>query len=385
MKKEKENGKRKVIAVFFGGCSTEYEVSLQSAYSVIQGIDKDKYRLVLVGIDRHSGQWFWYRGEIDKIEKDCWQAEEDCIPVFPSVDKEIHGLCYLDGDKLQTISLDAALPVLHGKNGEDGRLQGTLELMGVRVLGCGLLSSALCMDKEFAHAIARNNGIKTAGSFTLYKDQFYATETIANNPAASYGASSEMRSRAAGYWPKTIINTVEKRAEKIGYPLFVKPIRSGSSFGITKVSRREELLPAIENAFLHDDMVMLEETVPGFEVGCAVLGTDELLLGEVDEIELSRGFFDYTEKYTLKTSNIHVPARIPEAKAAEIKETARTIYKLLHCSGFARVDMFLTPEGEIFFNEVNTIPGFTSHSRYPNMLKAAGMSFEEIIEQILEG
>ena len=351
---KKEEGKKKVIAVFFGGCSTEYEVSLQSACSVIQGIHRDKYTLVLVGIDRHSGQWFWYRGETDKIEKDCWQTEEDCIPVFPSVDKKIHGLCYLDGDKLQTISLDAALPILHGKNGEDGTLQGTLELMGVRVIGCGLLSSALCMDKEFAHAIARNSGINTADSFTLYKDQFYTAE-------------------------------VEEKAEEIGYPLFVKPIRSGSSFGITKVSCREELFPAIENAFLHDDMVMLEETVSGFEVGCAVLGTEQLLLGEVDEIELSQGFFDYTEKYTLKTSSIHVPARISKAKAEEIKETAQAIYKLLHCSGFARVDMFLTPEGEIFFNEVNTIPGFTSHSRYPNMLKAAGMSFEEIVEQILEG
>ena len=360
---KKEEGRKKVIAVFFGGCSTEYEVSLQSAYSVIQGINRDKYTLVLVGIERHSGQWFWYRGETDKIEKDCWQAEEDCIPVFPSVDKKIHGLCYLDGDKLQTISLDAALPILHGKNGEDGRLQGTLELMSVRVLGCGLLSSALCMDKEFAHAIVRNNGIKTATSFTLHKDQFYTTDSAVD---------------------QTIIKSVEEKAKEIGYPLFVKPIRSGSSFGITKVSCREELFPAIENAFLHDNMVMLEETVPGFEVGCAVLGTDKLLLGEVDEIELSQGFFDYTEKYTLKTSNIHVPARISETKAVEIRETAQAIYKLLHCSGFARVDMFLTPEGKIFFNEVNTIPGFTSHSRYPNMLKAAGMSFEEIIAQILE-
>lgn len=386
---KKEERKKKRIAVFFGGCSTEYEVSLQSAYSVIQGINRDRYELVLVGIDRHSGQWFWYQGEAGEIEKDCWQTEESCIPVFPSVDKKIHGLCYLDGDKLQTVSLDAALPILHGKNGEDGRLQGTLELMDVPVLGCGLLSSALCMDKEFAHAIVRNHGIKTANSFTLYKDAFYAPENS-----------------------KTILSNLEEIAEKIGYPLFVKPIRSGSSFGITKVSHREELLPAIENAFLHDDMVMLEEAIPGFEVGCAVLGTshtsccwtdagpslqcskaagapaqnyDGLLLGKVDEIELSQGFFDYTEKYTLKTSNIHVPARIPEAKAKEIKETARVIYGLLHCSGFARVDMFLTPEGEIFFNEVNTIPGFTSHSRYPNMLKAAGMPFEEIIERILEG
>lgn len=130
--------------------------------------------------------------------------------------------------------------------------------------------------------------------------------------------------------------------------------------------------------------MILEENIPGFEVGCAVLGTNELITGEVDEIELSGGFFDFTEKYTLKTSTIHVPARISDSKAEEIKLAARRVYRALGCSGFARVDLFLTPEGEIVFNEVNTIPGFTEHSRYPGMMKAAGLSFPEVLDRILK-
>ena len=170
----------------------------------------------------------------------------------------------------------------------------------------------------------------------------------------------------------------------MGYPLFVKPMRAGSSFGITKVARAEELQAAIEHAFAYDSYVIMEEMVDGFEVGCAVLGTEKLTIGAVDEIELSQGFFDYTEKYTLKSSSIHVPARISPQKAKEVQDTAAKIYRALGCSDFARVDMFLTPEGEIYFNEVNTIPGFTSHSRYPSMMKEIGISFEELLNRLLE-
>lgn len=226
-----------------------------------------------------------------------------------------------------------------------------LELAGIPVIGCGLLSSALCMDKELAHRIVSAAGIRVAESITV----------------------------KPGYNPQKL----SVQAERLGYPLFVKPVRAGSSFGITKVARAEELLPAVENAFAHDSEVILEEMIRGFEVGCAVLGNEEPVVGEVDEIELSDGFFDYEEKYTLKTSEIHVPARISPDVAEKFKEAALVIYRALKCSDFARVDLFLTPEGDIVFNEVNTIPGFTAHSRYPGMLKAAGMSFEEIIDRIL--
>lgn len=341
----------KKIAVFFGGCSTEYEVSLQSACAIISSIDASRYTPILIGISQADGAWYYYRGDIAHIANGSWQSDENCTPVFPSTDRSIHGVCYLENGRLNTISLDAALPVLHGKNGEDGTLQGLLELIGVRIIGCGSLSSALCMDKALAHRIVSMNGIKSARSIVLHRD-FSPEET-------------------AGY------------AMELGYPLFVKPVRSGSSFGISKIRCEAELLPAIQTAFEHDSTVILEEMIDGFEVGCAILGTKDLIIGEVDEIELSDGFFDYTEKYTLKTSSIHVPARIATEQADKIKKTALAVYRLLGCSYFARVDLFLTPKGEIYFNEVNTIPGFTAHSRYPNMLKAAGLPFEEVVNRLL--
>ena len=342
---------KKNIAVFFGGCSTEYGVSLQSAYAVICGIDRKKYTPVLIGIDRNAGTWFWHRGSAEDILNDCWQLKGNCVPVVPSMDQNVHGLYYFENHTQNVISIDAALPVLHGKNGEDGTIQGVLELMGIPVIGCGLLSSALCMDKVLAHQIALANGIKAARSVTL-KEGFLEEEA-------------------------------KEAAKMLGYPLFVKPVRSGSSFGISKIEEDAQLLPAVYHAFGHDSMVILEENVPGFEVGCAILGTNNLIVGEVDEIELTDGFFDYTEKYTLKSSQIHAKARISDEKANEIKETAKKLYRLLGCSHFARVDMFLTPDGEIYFNEINTIPGFTTHSRFPNMLKAAGFTFEEIISRLL--
>ena len=176
---------------------------------------------------------------------------------------------------------------------------------------------------------------------------------------------------------------IEALAEKICYPLFVKPVNAGSSYGITKLDTKDKLLEAVKTAFKFDDCVLLEEAIPSFEVSCAVLGNDELITGEPDEIELQDGFFDYTEKYNLITSKIHVPARISKEKASKIKEAGKKIYRALGCHGFARVDLFLKPDGKLVFNEVNTIPGFTSHSRYPGMMKAAGISFETLISKII--
>ena len=162
-----------------------------------------------------------------------------------------------------------------------------------------------------------------------------------------------------------------------------KPVRAGSSFGITKVTKQQELENAIQLAFEHDAEVIVEEAIGGFEVGCAILGIDNLTVGRIDEIELSNGFFDYTEKYTLKTSKIHMPARLPPKEEKRVQETAVAIYKALGCSGFARVDMFYTPSNEIIFNEVNTIPGLTSHSRYPNMMKGIGLSFADMLDKLI--
>lgn len=344
---------RKRIAILFGGASSEYEVSLQSSYAVITHMDREKYEILPIGIAR-DGCWYLYRGELSNIPGDNWMGENVCVPVVVSPDKSLHGILLLKEDGVERVSLDGAMPILHGKNGEDGTVQGVLELADIPVIGCDTMSSAICMDKETAHRLAKECGVKVPRAYTI-------TEVSCRNT-----------------------QQIEEYGEELGYPLFVKPLRAGSSFGITKVDGKESLQDAVEHAFAYDSHVILEQMIAGFEVGCAVLGNEQLTVGEVDEIELSDGFFDYTEKYTLKSSMIHVPARISKEKAEEVKDAAVRIYRGLGCRYFARVDMFLTPEGELYFNEVNTIPGFTAHSRYPNMMKAAGISFEEILSRLLE-
>lgn len=336
---------KKKIAVLFGGCSTEYSVSLQSAYAVLCHIDQERYQVIMIGIARQSGQWYWYWGARERILEDTWLQEEECTPVYVPTDRSIQGLYYQKEGRLHVLSIDKALPILHGKNGEDGTVQGALVLANIPFAGCGVLSSALCMDKAMAHRLAMWHGVNIPKSVLIQKP--YNTLQV---------------------WTD---------ARVLGYPLFVKPVRSGSSYGITMVQKEEDLVAAIENAFNYDNMVLMEESIVGREVGCSVLGTKTLLTGEVDEIELSEGFFDYTEKYTLKTSKIYVPARISFKVSSEVKRMAKTVYRALGCSGFARVDFFLTEDEKLYFNEVN-------HSRFPNMLKALGYTFEEIVAQILE-
>ena len=221
------------------------------------------------------------------------------------------------------------------------------------MIGCGALSSALCMDKDRAHKLAALAGVEVP--------------------------------RSALFRQGTAQAEISRAAEALGFPLFVKPVRAGSSFGVTRVAAPGQLPAAVALAFENDREILLEEAVPGFEVGCAVLGSGEnLTVGAVDEIELSQGFFNFEEKYTLKTSAIHCPARIHPAKAGEIQAAAKKVYRALDCKGFARVDLFLTPEGRIVFNEVNTIPGFTAHSRYPSMMRQIGLDFQSLITRIVE-
>lgn len=342
---------RKKIAVLFGGCSPEYGVSLQSAAAVIDHMDREKYEPVPVGITR-TGEWLYYAGETEKIADDSWHRSGDCTSVTISLNRGDRSLLLMKDGTVLPMEIDAVFPVLHGKNGEDGTVQGMFELAGIPAAGCGVLSSALCMDKDRAHRLAREAGVRVPLSYVYERN-----------------ADQEI---------------IFRRADQTGYPLFVKPVRAGSSYGITKVGDRSGLLRAMELAYAYDERILIEECISGFEVGCAVMGTEELTVGEVDEIELSEGFFDFKEKYTLQTSAIHVPARISSGKAEEIKKTAKTIYRALDCRGFARVDMFLSGAGEIVFNEVNTIPGFTAHSRFPSMMKAAGISFRQVISAILE-
>ena len=345
------------IAILFGGCSPEYEVSLTSADSVITHMNQEKYEIVMIGITR-TGKWLYFTGNPEKILADTWNNVVDCVPAVLSPSRDHRGVLLLPEDgSIQCIKLDAAMPVLHGKYGEDGTVQGLLELAGIPIIGCGTLSSALCMDKDKAHKLVAAAGIRIPNACTMRKG---AEDTI------------------------DVVQSF-RNADFLGYPIFVKPVKAGSSFGITKVWHRGELKEAMERAFQYDDEVIMEENVEGFEVGCAIIGSGEqLVIGQVDEIELAAGFFDYKEKYTLESSAIHVPARISEEKAEDIKEAAGIIYRALGCSGFARVDMFLTLTGDIVFNEVNTIPGFTPNSRFPNMLKGIGMTFGEVLDKIFE-
>jgi D-alanine--D-alanine ligase len=348
---EEKSKSIKTVAVLFGGCSPEYSVSLQSASAVIQQIDQTRYDLVLIGISK-KGEWFLFEGDPQIIEDDSWCNKKYCVPVYVSQNRTERCVVIFRNEKLEKKHIDVALPIMHGKNGEDGTVQGVFELAGIPIIGCGVLASALCMDKDRAHKMVSTVGVSVPKSFTINK-------------------SMDVK----GFMNK---------ANEMGYPLFVKPIRAGSSFGITKISDCNEFIVACERAFTYDENIIIEEFIEGFEVGCAVLGNEKLIVGEIDEIELSKGFFDFDEKYSLKTSSIHVPARISDETAKRIKETAKLIYKCLDCKDFARVDMFLTSNEEIVFNEVNTIPGFTSHSRYPNMMKAAGITFKQIVERLLE-
>lgn len=346
-----EKNMKKKIAIIFGGCSPEYNVSLQSAYAVISHMNRKDYMPVPVGITR-QGDWYYFDGDPEEIRDDTWRESADCIPAAVLQSRSESALIVQIGNYMEKIRIDAAFPILHGKNGEDGTVQGVFALAGIPIVGCGVLSSALCMDKEKAHRIAASAGIRVPKSFVCEKNE----------------EKEKITSKAA----------------QVGYPLFVKPVAAGSSFGITKINGEEELVAAVENALRYDNSVIIEEAIEGFEVGCAVLGNRQLTMGEIDEVEMQSPFFDYGEKYSPKTVRIHVPARIEEETAQRIRSVAQKIYLALGCKGFARVDLFLAPDGEIIFNEINTIPGFTAHSRFPRMIQAAGMSFEQLISAVIE-
>ncbi len=342
---------RKRIAVIFGGHSSEYEVSLQSAFSVLQNMNENKFEVFPVGITR-EGEWYHYTGGLEQIRDNSWAEEKENLhSVAVSQSRPAPGFLVFDGDGCRRIPVDLVLPVLHGRNGEDGTLQGLFELAGIPVAGCGTLSSALCMDKDRAHKLVGLAGIAVP-------------KAVAFRQADQEAACRKVK-------------------ESLSCPLFVKPLRAGSSLGITRITKMQELFSAVEFAFTYDTEVIVEEEVDGSEVGCAILGDEVLTVGRVDEVALSGSFFDYTEKYTLQSSRIYMPARVERKTEERIQETAMAIYRTLGCSGFARVDMFYTSSGEIVFNEVNTIPGFTAHSRYPNMMKGIGLSFTEVLDKLL--
>jgi len=329
------------IGILFGGCSEEHPISVKSAQEIAQHLDVEKYEPYYIGITA-SGAWLLCDGP------DVGWETGDCRPVVLSPDRGVHGLLVLEQGRYETISLDVVLPVLHGKFGEDGAIQGLLELAGIPYAGCDIQGSALCMDKSLAYIVAGSAGIATPKFWIVSADE-------------------------------------DIDADQFSYPLFVKPARSGSSFGVSKVSRKDELPGALEFARQYDSKVLIEAAVVGSEVGCAVLGNDlELVVGEVDRIALSHGFFRIHQETSPETGSDNstpiVPADISAEARSLVHETAKAIYRALRCRGLARVDMFLTEDGQVVLNEVNTFPGMTSYSRYPRMMAAAGMPLADVID-----
>ena len=331
------------IGLLFGGVSEEHPISIKSALEVAKSLDAQMYEPFWIGITK-SGAWKLCAGPGGD-----W--EEGGRPAVLSPDRNVRGLLVLEQGRYETVELDVVFPVLHGKNGEDGAMQGLLELSGIPYVGCDVQSSVLCMDKSLAYVVARSAGIATPNFWTVRADEI-------------------------------------PDHDRFTYPVFVKPARSGSSFGVSKVSAAEELPLALETARRYDAKVLVEEAVVGREVGCAILGNDQdLVVGEVDHIALSHGFFRIHQEATPESgsdnSTAIVPADIPAASRTLVQETAKAIYRALGCRGLARVDMFLTEDGAVVLNEVNTLPGLTSYSRYPRMMAAAGLSLAEAIDQLV--
>ncbi|MEU8545063.1 D-alanine--(R)-lactate ligase [Streptomyces sp. NPDC048717] len=332
------------IGIIFGGCSEEHPVSVKSAREVAKNLDSEKYEPYWIGITQ-SGVWNLCESPGEDGENSGTR------PVALSPDRSVHGLLVLEQGRFEVIRLDLVLPVLHGTLGEDGAIQGLLELSGIPYAGCDIQSSAICMDKALTYAIVKSAGIATPNFRVVAADE-------------------------------------KVDAGRLPYPVFVKPARSGSSFGVSKVVGEEDLPSALEAARQYDSKVLIEEAVSGSEIGCAILGDPSApIAGEVDRVDLSHGFFRIHQEDSPETgsenSTFIVPADISEESRRLVQESAKAIYRALGCQGLARVDMFLKDDGQVVLNEVNTLPGMTSYSRYPRMMAAAGMPLSGVIDRLV--
>ncbi len=347
---------RKKVAVLFGGCSSEHEVSCVSAYSVLMHLSKDKYDIYPVGITK-DGRWYLYDGDYKDIPGGGWARGGRTRTAFISPDRETHGIVVLGNGRAETIKIDCAFPVLHGKNGEDGTVQGLLQLAGIPFVGCGTLSSAVCMDKAVSNSLLIDAGIKKAHYLWFYTRNY-----------------------------KKGSGTIKaKVAARLGYPVFVKPANAGSSVGISRVAAEEFLDAAVAKAAHEDGKVVIEEAVKGQEVECAVFGSNKPKASAVvGEIAASAEFYDYDDKYKSGKSQLYIPAHLGAGVSDEVRETAVRAYTVLGCRGMARVDFFVRNGGEVLLNELNTIPGFTPISMYPKLWEASGVTYGELIERLVD-
>src|SRR6266704_3387359 len=350
------------IGLVFGGRSGEHEVSLASATSVIANLDSDKYEVVPIGITK-QGSWLLGTEPARLLETEqsvsASTGTKETTAVTLTGDPSLHRLIPLQSSEQleDNGALDVILPVLHGTYGEDGALQGLLEMANVPYVGCGVLGSALGMDKEKMKMIFSSVGLSVVEALTYRRNEWDRS-------------------------PEEILDAVEQR---LGYPCFVKPVNLGSSVGVNKAHNRIELEYAINVAAEYDRKIIIERGINCRELECAVLGNDEPLASVVGEVVPSNEFYDYNAKYIDNKSQVIIPAAIHQTTAEEVRRQAIKAFLALDLSGLARVDFFLEKEtGQVYINEVNTLPGFTEISMYPKLWEASGLPYSQMLDRLIE-
>jgi len=339
--------------VLFGGVSSEHEISVKSVQGVIGAIRG--HNVIPVYITK-QGKWLMYDGKLDNIEGIDW--DKFGTPAMLSPDRITRGLLRMVGEKTKVIPVDIVFPILHGANGEDGTIQGLCELAGIPYVGCGVLASAVCMDKSFTKIIANHHKIPQ-GEYLVYKK-----EALEN--------------------PEERKTALRKIAAKLKYPCFVKPAASGSSVGITRTENRKELEAAITTALLHGPKVIFEKAIAGREIELAVLGEGmEARVSVPGEIIPDGVFYDYAAKYEKPNSKEVIPADLPEDVTTTLQKYALEIFRAVDGRGMARVDFFVTADNKVLLNEINTLPGFTSISMYAKLWEHCGVPRTALIEQLL--
>ena len=336
------------LIILFGGRSAEYEVSLLSAYNVIKAVGNGKYSLIKIGMTK-DGVWFEYSGDNEKIKNGEWIADTENLGGVSLIP---HKGIYSEKQKRIIPNTVPVFPAVHGNYCEDGKLQGLLDMCGFDYVGPKTTASAVCMDKHITKLIMNSYGIPQADFILITK----------HNRAVA----------------------AKLVADKFTYPVFVKPANAGSSVGSAKVKDEAELYSAIETSMKYDGKVLVEEYIKGKEVEVAVMGNDEPFTSRPGEICPNSEYYDYDTKYKTDTASYYIPARIGEEAEKKIKEYALTIYKAADCRCLSRVDFFVCDDGRIVFNEINTLPGFTSISMYPSLMQAYGFTYAEIIEKLVE-
>ena len=352
-----QSANKMCVALLFGGMSSEHEVSCVSVGNFVRNIDRSKYEVLTVGITK-EGRWLYTEATAEQMADGSWEELPGNMPCVISPDRADHGMILFTPDgRVEKMHLDVVIPVLHGLWGEDGTVQGLLELAGIAYVGCGVLASSVCMDKAVANALFEANGVPH-------------TKWVAAN---RWEIEKDLEGVCAG---------VE---EKLGWPVFVKPANAGSSVGISKVSSQEELKAAIALALENDRKVVFEAFVDGQEVECAVIGSDPAVATRPGEILAGAEFYTYDDKYKNGVSQTVIPAHLPEAKLDEVKTYAAMAYTALNCEGLARCDFFVEKNtGRVLINEINTFPGFTSISMYPKLMEHEGLPVPALIDRLIE-